>query len=122
MSTDPVSEGAMIRAPRIADHELWEYLDGGLPWPSRVRIALQLAFDPELAFRAEAFMRQTRQLQALNRWVLADALPERFRRILRDAEDASDHPPNCSAPLQIQVIWLAIALTVVAGCLGWLAF
>lgn len=115
-----MGECAMIRARQVTDHELWEYFDGGLPWLSRIGIAVQLAFDPVLARRAETFHRLARQIQSVEHRVLAESIPERFHRILRDARLGAPHGFDHRLPFQIQLVWLAVAFAA-AGCIGWLA-
>jgi anti-sigma factor RsiW len=112
----------MIGAHRITNSELCAYIDGDLSWPSRLKISILLALDAKLVARAASFARQNRALRSIGRSAFAEPIPDRLlwavRCRVRSFQQTDDRP----APLQLQVAWLAAALLLAAGCIGWLTF
>ena len=108
----------MIGARRVSDQLLYEYVDGGLPWLSRFRIAILLSVDQRLARRAASIRRQNNCLQEIAGSVLLEPIPDRMRRLLaRAALDAEDwSSPGIS--WQAELGWLLFALVAMAGCVG----
>ena len=112
----------MIGLRRVSDQILCEYVDGGLPWFSRFRIAILILADQRLARRAASIRRQNRCLQNLSGSVLLEPIPERMKALLAQAALSAEEWPTPGISWQTELGWLLLALLAVAGCVSLWAF
>ena len=112
----------MIGAHRVSDQTLYEYVDGGLPATTRLRIAVLARIDRRLAERVAKVETQNRYLQELSRSVLLEPVPERMSALLARAALNSEDWYSPGISWQNELTWVLLALLVVAGGVGLFAF
>ena len=80
----------------VSEHELWEYVDGGLGPRSRRRIERLLETDAALAVTVAAMRRQNEALKSIGGEVMKETVPDRLRDVLRrSGRQQTTHKPGC---------------------------
>jgi hypothetical protein len=107
---------------RILSSAVAEYVDGGMSLPMRFGMAILIALDRDLAEQAASIRSQNFFLQSIGGSVLNEPIPGRMRALLADATLDADPSPERRLFWHFEQFWLAAALIVAAGCIGWWAF